>query len=46
MTYGTLEKWGEGMQGEREEVRAANVVDIERGVAAATEERGEEILIE
>ena len=34
------------MQVERGEVRAANVVKIERGVAAATEERDEEILIE
>ena len=42
----TLEEWEEGMQVEREEVRAANVVEIERGVVAATEERDEEILIE
>ena len=42
----TLEEWEEGMQVEREEVRAANVVEIERGVAAATEERDMEILIE
>ena len=46
VTYGTLEEWEEGMQGKRDEVMAANVVEIERGVAAATEERDEEILIE
>ena len=28
VTYGTLEEWEEGMQLEREEVRAANVVEI------------------
>ena len=39
VTYCNLEEWEEGMQVEREEVRVANVVDIERGVAAATEER-------
>ena len=42
----TLEEWEVGMQVEREEVRVANVVEIDRGVAAATEERDEEILIE
>ena len=46
MTYGTLEEWEEGMQVEREKLRAANVVDIDRGVAVATEERDKEILIE
>ena len=34
------------MQVEREEVRVENVVKIEKGVAAAMEERDEEILIE
>ena len=43
MTYGTLEEWDEVMQVEREEVRAAYVVKIERGVAAATEEMDEDI---
>ena len=37
------EEWEECMQVEREEMRAANVAEIERVVAAATEERDEEI---